>query len=153
MANVMEIYQLLPKTNCKECGKATCMAFAVDLLGRKVKVEDCPPLVNEEKHKANYEKLSEMIGPVGDVTETGLIVHDDKCVGCGNCVVACPVNVANDPFGAGSGKAPTSDKVIFKVEDGVVKARNVQECRRFGENKILCVACIDTCPTKAIEFV
>jgi 4Fe-4S ferredoxin len=61
--------------------------------------------------------------------------------------------VANDPLGAGSGKAPTSDKVIFKVEDGVVKARNVQECRRFGENRILCVACLDTCPTKAIEFV
>ncbi|MDW7733594.1 MAG: 4Fe-4S binding protein [Methanolobus sp.] len=94
-----------------------------------------------------------MITPVGDVTETGLIVHADKCIGCGNCVVACPVNVAADPFGAGSGKAPTSDKVILKVEDGVVKAMNVQECRRFGENKILCVACIDTCPTKAIEFV
>jgi len=129
------------------------MAFAVDLLGRKAKVEDCPSLVSEEKYKANYEKLSEMIGPVGDVTETGLIVHEDKCIGCGNCVVACPVNVANDPLGAGSGKAPSSEKVIFKVEDGVVKARNVQECRRFGENKILCVACIDTCPTKAIEFV
>ncbi|WP_094228923.1 (Fe-S)-binding protein [Methanolobus psychrotolerans] len=153
MASVMEIYQFLPKTNCKECGKATCMAFAVDLLGRKAKVDDCPPLVNEAKYKANYEKLSEMITPVGDVTETGLIVHENKCIGCGNCVVACPVNVANDPFGAGSGKAPTSDKVIFMVENGIVKARNVQECRRFGENKILCVACIDTCPTKAIEFV
>ncbi|WP_340817943.1 (Fe-S)-binding protein [Methanolobus sp. WCC4] len=153
MANVMEIYQLLPKTNCKECGKSTCMAFAVDLLGRKVKVDDCTPLVNETKHKDNYAKLSEMFASVKDVTETGLIVHNEKCIGCGNCVVACPVNVANDPLGAGSGKAPTSDKVIFKVEDGVVKASNVQECRRFGENKILCVACIDTCPTKAIEFV
>lgn len=129
------------------------MAFAVDLLARKVSVNDCPPLVNDAKYKAGYEKLSEMIAPVGEVTETGLIVHEDKCIGCGNCVVACPVDVANDPLGAGSGKAPTSDKVIFKVEDGVVKARNVQECRRFGENKILCVACIDTCPTKAIEFV
>jgi 4Fe-4S ferredoxin len=153
MANVMEIYQLLPKTNCKECGKSTCMAFAVDLLARKVSVDDCPPLVNDAKYKAGYDKLSEMIAPVSGVTDTGLIVHEDKCIGCGNCVVACPVNVANDPHGAGSGKAPTSDKVIFKVEDGVVKARNVQECRRFGENRILCVACIDTCPTKAIEFV
>ncbi len=129
------------------------MAFAVDLLARKVKVDDCLPLVNEAKYKANYDKLAEMIAPVGDVTETGLIVHEDKCIGCGNCVVACPVDVANDPLGAGSGKAPTSDKVIFKVEDGVVRARNVEECRRFGENRILCVACIDTCPTKAIEFV
>ncbi|MDW7733595.1 MAG: (Fe-S)-binding protein [Methanolobus sp.] len=54
MASVMEIYQLLPKTNCKECGKSTCMAFAVDLLARKFKVEDCPPLVREDKYRANY---------------------------------------------------------------------------------------------------
>lgn len=153
MASVMEIYQLLPKTNCKECGKTTCMAFAVDLLARKFSADDCPPLVNEEKYKENYDKLSGMFTDVAGVSETGLIVHAEKCTGCGNCVVACPVDVAADPQGAGSGKAPTTDKVIFKVVDGVVTANNVQECRRFGENKILCVACIDTCPTKAIEFV
>lgn len=153
MANVMEIYQLLPKTNCKECGKSTCMVFAVELMSRKVQVGDCIPLVREERYKSNHQKLSGMFTPVGDVTETGLIVHEEKCIGCGNCVVACPVNVAADPLGAGSGKAPTSDKVIFSVEDGIVRAVNVKECRRFGANRILCVACIDTCPTKAIEFV
>ena len=33
MANVMEVYQLLPKTNCKECGYPTCMAFAMQTGG------------------------------------------------------------------------------------------------------------------------
>jgi 4Fe-4S ferredoxin len=152
MANVMEIYQLLPKTNCKKCGKSTCMAFAVALLSREVAVEDCPPLKDVE-FKNNCEKLLEMVAPVEGSTETGLIIHEDKCFGCGNCVVACPVNVANDPHGTGIGRAPTNDKVILQVEDGIVRASNILECRRFGENRILCNLCIITCPTEAIEFV
>lgn len=152
MPNAMEIYQLLPKTNCKKCGKTSCMAFAVAVLSRELTIDDCPPL-KEDKYKANYEKLSGMIAPVEGVSETGMIVHEEKCIGCGNCVVACPVNVAEDPFGAGTGKAPTSDKVILKVVDGVVRTSNVEQCRRFGKNKILCNGCIVTCPTKAIEFV
>ncbi len=152
MANAMEIYQLLPRTNCKQCGKSTCMAFAAALLSGEVSVDDCPPL-KEDKFKENYRKLSEMVAPVGSASETGMIVHTQRCTGCGNCVVACPVNVAEDPRGAGSGKAPTNDRVILKVEDGVVKVANVEQCRRFGENKVLCSGCIVTCPTKAIEFV
>jgi len=30
-ANLMQIYRLLPRTNCGECGCGTCMAFAADL--------------------------------------------------------------------------------------------------------------------------
>ena len=152
MPNLMEIYQLLPKTNCKKCGKATCMAYAVDLLARKISIEDCPPL-KEEKYRSGYEKLNELITPVCNVTETGFLVHEDKCIGCGNCVVACPVNVVGDPEGTGSGRAPSNDKVILYIKDGIVRPVNIHECRRFGPNKTLCYACIDTCPTKAIEFV
>ncbi len=94
-----------------------------------------------------------MLAPVKGATETGLIVHDELCFGCGNCVVACPVNVANDPHGAAIGLAPSNDKVILAVINGVVTAANVSECRRFGQNRILCDVCIATCPSKAIEFV
>jgi 4Fe-4S ferredoxin len=51
------------------------------------------------------------------------------------------------------GLGPQSDKVILKVEDGVVVCNNLKECRRFGPNKTLCNACTVTCPSKAIEFV
>ncbi|MDD3042483.1 MAG: (Fe-S)-binding protein [Methanosarcinaceae archaeon] len=154
MTNAMELYQLLPKTNCKECGKTSCMAFAVALLSRELTADDCPPLKNEPKFKEKYEKINELAGPAGGATETGLIVHEELCFGCGNCVVACPVNVANDPYGVGSGNAPKkNEKLILTIEDGIVKAQNVDECRRFGKNKILCTGCIVTCPVEAIEFV
>lgn len=47
--SVIEIYKLLPQTNCKECGRATCMAFAADLSQGKALAEDCPPLCQPER--------------------------------------------------------------------------------------------------------
>lgn len=152
MASVLEIYNLTPKTNCRECGQATCMAFASALLARKVAVEDCPPLL-EDKYAEQRAKLQELFAGVEGATETGLVIHEEKCFGCGNCVVACPVNVANDPYGVGSGRAPTNDKVILRIIDRTVHASNIEECRRFGPNRILCNACIAPCPLEAIEFV
>jgi 4Fe-4S ferredoxin len=152
MVTVMELYQLLPRTNCKLCGEATCMAFAVALLSRKRNIAECPPLLLENFKKQN-EKLESLLLPSLGAEETGMIVHTELCTGCGNCMVACPVDVANDPKGAAVGCAPTNDKVIFKVVDGKVAASNIKECRRFGKNRVLCYACIDPCPTGAIEFV
>ncbi|MFX1485033.1 MAG: (Fe-S)-binding protein, partial [Promethearchaeota archaeon] len=51
----MEMYNLLPKTNCKLCGPKTCMAFATKLALGEVKPEDCPPLL-EEGFEKNLEK-------------------------------------------------------------------------------------------------
>lgn len=152
MVTVMEIYQLLPRTNCKLCGEATCMAFAVALLSRKRNIPECTPILSEN-FKKQKEKLESLLLPSAGAGETGMIVHPELCTGCGNCVVACPVDVANDPMGAAIGCAPTNDKVIFKVVDGKVMASNIKECRRFGKNRVLCYACIDPCPAGAIEFV
>ena len=40
----LEVWSLLPQTNCRQCGEATCMAFAVGLLQHKRSVIECPPL-------------------------------------------------------------------------------------------------------------
>ena len=152
MVSLMELYQLLPKLNCKECGKPTCMAFASSLLSGEADLADCQPLY-ESEYAEQLQQLESLLAPVSGATETGLIIHEELCFGCGNCVVACPVNVANDPHGAAVGLAPSSDKVILRVLNGVVVATNVHECRRLGKDKILCDVCIVTCPSKAIEFV
>jgi ArsR family metal-binding transcriptional regulator len=39
----MAIYKLLPLTNCKQCGEATCMAFAVGLLHQNRELTECLP--------------------------------------------------------------------------------------------------------------
>lgn len=40
----MEVYKLLPGTNCKQCGQPTCFIFALKLAAAQVKLEGCPPL-------------------------------------------------------------------------------------------------------------
>lgn len=38
----IQIFKLLPKTNCMECGVPTCLAFAMNLASGKVELERCP---------------------------------------------------------------------------------------------------------------
>ncbi|MCX5667845.1 MAG: acetyl-CoA decarbonylase/synthase complex subunit gamma, partial [Candidatus Omnitrophica bacterium] len=43
----LDIYKLLPKTNCKDCGFATCLAFALALAQKKVSLDKCPHVTAE----------------------------------------------------------------------------------------------------------
>jgi acetyl-CoA decarbonylase/synthase complex subunit gamma len=45
----LDIYKLLPKKNCKECGDPTCLTFAMKLAGGKADIELCPYLSDEAK--------------------------------------------------------------------------------------------------------
>ncbi|MBI4707142.1 MAG: acetyl-CoA decarbonylase/synthase complex subunit gamma [Candidatus Omnitrophica bacterium] len=45
----LDIYKLLPKTNCRECGFATCLAFAMQLAKKSVSLEKCPYVSEEAK--------------------------------------------------------------------------------------------------------
>ncbi len=40
--SAIEIYKLLPKTNCGDCGNPTCLAFAMQLANMKVELAQCP---------------------------------------------------------------------------------------------------------------
>ncbi|HDI32066.1 MAG TPA: acetyl-CoA decarbonylase/synthase complex subunit gamma, partial [Thermofilum sp.] len=59
----IEVYKLLPRTNCKKCGEENCMAFAVRLVNMETRLEKCTPLLEEDKYRKNYEKLVEMLSP------------------------------------------------------------------------------------------
>lgn len=43
-ARPLDVYALLPQSNCGQCGEATCMAFAFALLQQKRALVECPPL-------------------------------------------------------------------------------------------------------------
>ena len=58
----IDVYKLLPKTNCKECGVENCMAFATKIVNREVTLEQCKPLLKKENEKA-YQQLKDMLKP------------------------------------------------------------------------------------------
>ena len=45
----IQIYKLLPQTNCKECGFPTCLAFAMKLAAKQVELGACPYVSEESK--------------------------------------------------------------------------------------------------------
>ncbi len=45
----LEIFKLLPKTNCGDCGVPTCMAFAMKLAQKKAELGECPHASDEAK--------------------------------------------------------------------------------------------------------
>jgi acetyl-CoA decarbonylase/synthase complex subunit gamma len=45
----IEIFKLLPKTNCGECGVPTCLAFAMNLAAGKADLSACPHVSEEAK--------------------------------------------------------------------------------------------------------
>lgn len=54
----IQIYKLLPQTNCKECSFPTCLAFAMKLAAKQVELSACP-YVSEESKK----QLAESAAP------------------------------------------------------------------------------------------
>jgi ArsR family metal-binding transcriptional regulator len=56
----LDLYKLLPGTNCKECGEPACLAFAVKLAGQEAGILKCSPLFSDkfqEKRKVLFELL------------------------------------------------------------------------------------------------
>jgi len=80
----LEIYKLLPKTNCKECDFPTCLAFAMKLAAKQVELKDCPYVSDESKAKLEAAsappiRLIEVAGSDGKLqvgNETVLFRHE-----------------------------------------------------------------------------
>jgi acetyl-CoA decarbonylase/synthase complex subunit gamma len=79
----IDVYKLLPKINCKECGEENCMAFATKIVNREVQVDQCPPLLKKENEKT-YNQLKEMLKP--PVSEV-IVGEGEKAVKLGGKLV------------------------------------------------------------------
>jgi len=82
----LDIFKLLPKTNCKECGHPTCLAFAMALAQKKVSLDDCPHASDEAKERlaaAAAPPMQTVTFGAGDAEcqvggETVLFRHEEK---------------------------------------------------------------------------
>jgi acetyl-CoA decarbonylase/synthase complex subunit gamma len=70
----LQIQKLLPKTNCKECGSNTCLAFAMKLASKKVELAKCPYASEEAK---------KIIGAASEPPVKGIKLGSDKNLNLG----------------------------------------------------------------------
>jgi len=79
---VLEIFKLVPRTNCQECGFPTCMAFAAALSNRQVSTEQCPWFPKPISETAAYPVYDEN-GRLISTTEIELNASDTQQEGAG----------------------------------------------------------------------
>ena len=56
----LDIFKLSPKTNCKECGSPTCMAFCMKVAQGAVSIDKCPHFSDEAKAMLNEQTAPPM---------------------------------------------------------------------------------------------
>lgn len=151
-ASLYEVYNFLPKTDCKQCGM-DCMGFAGYLIARDLLPEDCPVLL-EADYQASFSTLTALLGrPREKDPLTGFILEPETCNGCGICVIACEACRAEEAkMTAGQVFGP-SDRTPLQVMDGCVRLARPDACSRAIDSATLCRACEERCPSDSILLV
>jgi len=133
----IEIFKHLPKTNCKDCGFPTCLAFAMKLAAKQASLEDCPHASDEAiafLGAASAPPVRKVVIGEGDGAwalgeETVLFRHDKKFVNPS----AYAIQVAdNDPELEAKVKAIAAFKVDRVGEDYGVNLIALQDVSGDG---------------------
>lgn len=126
---VDQIDNILPQTQCGQCGYPGCRPYAEAIAGGD-DINKCPP-----GGQATIEKLADLMGveakPLDaahgeEAVKKVAFIREDECIGCTKCIQACPVDAI-----LGSAKHMHT----------VIKS----ECTG-------CDLCVEPCPVDCIEM-
>ncbi|MGD8387183.1 MAG: acetyl-CoA decarbonylase/synthase complex subunit gamma [Desulfobacteraceae bacterium] len=120
----IQIFKMLPKTNCGECGVPTCLAFAMNLASGKAELDACPYVSDEAR-----EQLAEASAPPIRPVAIGAGVRAFK-VG-GETVMFRHEKTFYNPTGLGA--LVTSD-IDADALDAKLKEWNALQFERVGLN-------------------
>lgn len=124
---VEEITEMMPGSNCGQCGFPGCTPAAEAIVNKQASVTCCPPggrsLAEEIANKLNVPlDLSGVVEKPPQYAQ----VNEHLCIGCSKCLKHCP-----------------TDAIIGANKQ--IHAVIVDACTG-------CEACIDACPTECLQM-
>ena len=140
----LEIYKLLPKKNCGECGPPTCLAFAMQLAANKGTLDACPYVTDEAKEKLGAASQPPIrlvtVGAgdhkVGIGDETVLFRHDKTFFHETGIAIEVPDNLKGEELAARVDEINklTWERVGLIMRINLVAVRNASgDADRFAE--------------------
>ena len=90
---VARVDELLPQTQCAQCGYPGCRPYAAAIVEMDAPINLCPPGGDE-----TVRKLADLLGRdaiplAAPMPEPAVaIIDEDRCIGCTHCRAACPVD-------------------------------------------------------------
>lgn len=89
---VERVNDLLPQTQCGQCGYPGCRPYAAAVVSGAATINLCPP-----GGDATVRRLADLLGrdvmPLADASVAAVAVIDESlCIGCTHCLRACPVD-------------------------------------------------------------
>lgn len=89
---VDRVNELLPQTQCAQCGYAGCRPYAEAIIAGDADINLCPPGGDD-----TVQRLARLLGrepvPLAQSTQPAIAVIDEAvCIGCYHCRDACPVD-------------------------------------------------------------
>ena len=129
--NIDTIDDLLPQTQCRDCGYDGCRPYAEAMFNQEVDINRCLP-GGDDTIKALSKLLGKEIKPLYKDNDKSkhkrnAVIDEAICIGCVKCIAACPVDAI-------IGAAKQMHSVINQYCTG-------------------CELCIAPCPVDCIKMV
>jgi len=89
---VEQVNELLPQTQCAQCGYPGCRPFAAAVVDGSAAINLCPPGGDDTIRRLARLLGKEIIPLAETVTPSVAVIDEPACIGCFHCRNACPVD-------------------------------------------------------------